>query len=313
MATVYRLHSQGPEVGQIQSRLQATGWYSGPIDNDFGGVTEAAVRGFQQSQGLAVDGEVGPATWASLFSASPAPPTPSLLSQPLAQRCLALTGTFETGAAAPACYSSIAGDFDNQWISFGALQWNLGQGTLQALLLQLDQSHPQTFSDVFGADAQMLRDILNSHDKQQAWALSIQSQGHQVSEPWHGRFVALGQTPEFQHIELRAASSYTAKGEALRATLGLVSQRAAALLFDVAVQNGGIRGADLDVIRSAFAASPDEADRLRIVAQRVADRANSRWKADVLQRKLTIANGQGTVHGRNYQLGEQYGITLDPA
>jgi hypothetical protein len=34
---------------------------------------------------------------------------------------------------------------------------------------------------------------------------------------------------------------------------------------------------------------------------------------DVRTRKLTIANGEGTVHGRHYHLDEQYGIGLKPA
>lgn len=56
---------------------------------------------------------------------------------------------------------------------------------------------------------------------------------------------------------------------------------------------------------------PIEVARLRIIATRVASSANPKWIADVQNRKLTIANGEGTVHGNYYDLEDQYGISLD--
>lgn len=53
-------------VGKIQSRLKALGFYKMAIDSKFGDGTEAAVKAFQKSKGLTVDGVVGPKTWAAL-------------------------------------------------------------------------------------------------------------------------------------------------------------------------------------------------------------------------------------------------------
>ena len=64
---VYRLGSKGPEVERIQMRLKELGHYRGPVDGDFGGGTESAVRTFQKTTGLTVDGVVGPQTWKGLF------------------------------------------------------------------------------------------------------------------------------------------------------------------------------------------------------------------------------------------------------
>ncbi len=65
---VYRIGSKGDEVRKIQERLQASGFYKGPIDGDFGGGTEAAVKRFQKANGLTADGIVGPITWKTLFN-----------------------------------------------------------------------------------------------------------------------------------------------------------------------------------------------------------------------------------------------------
>lgn len=64
---LYQRGSQGPEVAKIQTRLQELGLYAGPIDGDFGGGTESAVKAFQQANNLGVDGRVGPNTSAKLF------------------------------------------------------------------------------------------------------------------------------------------------------------------------------------------------------------------------------------------------------
>ena len=96
----YELHSHGPEVSRIQTALRVLGLYHGPVDGDFGGGTLAAVKAFQRSEGLQVDGVVGPDTWAALLPGS-AIPSPAILEQPLPYRCLALTGSFETRHGSP--------------------------------------------------------------------------------------------------------------------------------------------------------------------------------------------------------------------
>jgi peptidoglycan hydrolase-like protein with peptidoglycan-binding domain len=53
---------RGPEVIELQTLLQAAGYSPGGIDGVFGSLTSRAVRSFQSSQGLVVDGIVGPVT-----------------------------------------------------------------------------------------------------------------------------------------------------------------------------------------------------------------------------------------------------------
>ncbi len=62
-----RVGSNGPEVVDLQNRLNAAGAQPQlQPDGAFGGRTRTAVVTFQQSKGLGADGVVGPMTWAAL-------------------------------------------------------------------------------------------------------------------------------------------------------------------------------------------------------------------------------------------------------
>ncbi len=68
-----QLNDSGDAVAQLQTRLTQLGYYSGPISGTFGPLTQEAVIKFQEAQGLAADGIVGPATASALARAgSPA-------------------------------------------------------------------------------------------------------------------------------------------------------------------------------------------------------------------------------------------------
>ncbi|MGK7891480.1 MAG: peptidoglycan-binding protein [Leptolyngbyaceae cyanobacterium] len=67
----------GATVTTIQRQLQLLGYYDAPIDGDFGSNTEAAVRAFQRSRSLTVDGKVGPQTLSALNAATQASATSS--------------------------------------------------------------------------------------------------------------------------------------------------------------------------------------------------------------------------------------------
>src|ERR1039458_3357356 len=119
------------------------------------------------------------------------------------QRCLALTGAFETSTAVPDCYCGLTGNSDSQGISFGVLQWTLGQGTLQPMLGEMLAAHAEVAANIFHDNLQALTAMLASdRDRQLAWAGSSQDPiRFTVFEPWKGLFKALGRTPEYQAIQ----------------------------------------------------------------------------------------------------------------
>jgi hypothetical protein len=316
---IFRVGSTGPEVSRIQQRLQELGLYRGPIDGIFGGGTESSVVAYQKSAGLPADGKVGDQTWAALF-ASPGSgaSAPAIATRPLAYRCLAFTGSIETGAPPPDCFAALTGDFDGQGISFGAIQFALGAGSLGEFLRELDRRVPTLLDDVFHQNAATLRAILRSPtDRQLAWASSIQHlPRHQLDEPWQGMFKALGRRPECQDLQVEFAGRRFDQAKALCQDYGLWSERAVALMFDIKVQNGSISGEVKALILQDFAGlgnldrQTSEVEKMRAVARRRAAVCNPRWVEDVLNRKMTIANGQGAIHGRNYSLDADYGIRL---
>lgn len=64
---ILRLGTRGPAVFWLQTRLQATGFFRGPVDGIFGEATEIAVKAAQEKFRLTPDGVVGPATWRVLL------------------------------------------------------------------------------------------------------------------------------------------------------------------------------------------------------------------------------------------------------
>lgn len=51
---------------EIQQALKNANFYTGDIDGKIGPMTRKAIRDFQRSKGLVVDGKVGPKTWGEL-------------------------------------------------------------------------------------------------------------------------------------------------------------------------------------------------------------------------------------------------------
>lgn len=316
-AAVYRSGSRGGEVRKIQEQLAGLGFYRSPVDGDFGGGTLSAVKAFQRAKGLGVDGEVGPNAWRTLFEEEI--PEPEILGKPLNERCLALTGTFESNKSHPEYFANLSGDFDGQGISFGVLQWNFGQNSLQRLLGEMIANHPELMRDTFQNHYETLTEALDA-DKEELmeFARSIQHPvRHYVHQPWRGMFKALGRSAECQALQVKYADGLFQNALELCEEYGLRSERAAALMFDIKVQNGSIRRVTKAQILAAFDDLPGnlarearEVEQMRIVANRRAEASNPRWVEDVRARKICCANGEGAVHGVPFDLAAQFGIRL---
>jgi hypothetical protein len=213
---------------------------------------------------------------------------------PLPGRCLALTGSFETGKLPPGCFCALTGDFDGQGLSFGALQWNIGQGSLQPLFQQMLEKHPALHSFVSGALSEQL-----------AFSRSIQT-ANRIHEPWRTLLIELGRTPECWAAQTNLVAKAYQSALRLCSRFQLTSERAVALMFDVVTQNGSINSKVL------IDHTADEGAKLIALADHVAAAANPKYRSDVQARKLLIAHGQGIVHGIHYDLAQTFNLTLNP-
>lgn len=67
-APLLTVGSQGQAVKDVQAFLREQGLYNYAPDGIYGSQTQAAVRQFQQSQNLSVDGIIGPQTWGAMLN-----------------------------------------------------------------------------------------------------------------------------------------------------------------------------------------------------------------------------------------------------
>lgn len=306
----------GDSVKTVQEFLGGLRLYTGPMDSIFGGGLESAVKNYQKREGISPTGVVDGTTWARMFPGQAAPVS-SLASAPLLNRCLALTGTFETSRYPPESFLGLSGDSDQMGISFGVCQWNIGQGTLQPLLAQMFEQHADVSQSIFHEHFDTVKALgTASLVDQLAFSRSIQVRD-QVMEPWKGMLLTLGRTSEFQAVQADHASRIYDQALNLCSTYGLFSERAVALMFDIVTQNGSIDPIVKALILADFKQVPNDAEsevaKMRIVANRRAEASKKQFVDDVRTRKLTIANGIGSVHGLVYDLEDMYCITLGKA
>lgn len=66
---ILKMSSRGQDVRELQEMLNSLGFDAGEADGIFGADTDRAVKAFQQSVSIDVDGVVGIATWKALYAA----------------------------------------------------------------------------------------------------------------------------------------------------------------------------------------------------------------------------------------------------
>lgn len=117
------------QVRELQQQLTARGYSPGAADGIFGNRTDAAVRAFQQANGLAVDGIVGPRTMAALQGTrTPPQPFPAPAAKPAPMPIGTTGGNFLTGFM-----DNVSSNVNSAVNAIGSMKDQAVQATVQAM------------------------------------------------------------------------------------------------------------------------------------------------------------------------------------
>lgn len=282
----------GDIVRSAQTALNTAGFNTQGVDGIYGGNMAAAVSAFQTANSIAPSGTVDDGTWTSLMNV----PVP-----PVAQRSLQLTASFENHG-----YTLAMGNFDGAMLTWGIIGFTMASGGVQEIVLQVNATNPASVINAFGDEAPTLLSIMQDTQANQLnWANSVTLPDGSLAQPWRDMFAAFGSDPVVQAAQLdRVNTGYTGPAIQTAKSYGLVSELGLALCFDIHVQNGGINSRAAAQIKAGQTAGMAESDLMMLIAKSVAAAARAAYSADVLSRKMTIATGAGTVHGKQYVLDD---------
>ena len=198
-------------------------------------------------------------------------------------------------------FEALAGNFDQQGMSFGIIQWNFGQGTLGPVLKDMRDSDSAAFDACFDESMNLhtLTNSLNSGDltAQFNWSTGVQSSNQ---AGWKQAFKNIGQVERFKTIQLKHAAKYhdnvltciSLMREIAPQHMTSVELRTYVALYDLCVQQNNLTKAKQDIIAGYPTSNvTNQHEPLIYVCKKRAERAASAWVADCLSRRMGIILG----------------------
>ena len=222
---------------------------------------------------------------------------PPILPERALDLAIAVTAGFETSGDP---YLQVTGNFDGAGLSFGPLQVNFKTGTLQELFRRFQARDENRLRACFGPLWTEWQQVLRmpSRTQQVAWAdaLSRSARKADFDPRWKAALQAVGSEPAFRTEMLRYA--YDTYGRKLIVALswlrGLVpvrisNVRCLAALYDLCVQQGSLDKAHDAIRRRVQSEQPlDEFQLTRIAVEERGRKADPRWRADSISRRMCI-------------------------
>jgi hypothetical protein len=234
-------------------------------------------------------------------------------------------------------FMAVSGDFDGMGISCGALQWNIGMGSLQPMVVAAGKPVVVAAMPVNGG---RMWEACSSPIKQGLKIVRGWQTGSKLRAGIKAELAALMGTPEMRaeqqkKIDIKAEVALSIARDWCMARDGTEpTKRCFLWFFDLVTQNGGMKGiTPADVAAFITANSPDRVDdlicdflagktgtsghvkdaqknavlwrnqaagevlELLCMSYLRAGLSNPKWKHVVLNRKGTIAMGRGWVNG----------------
>jgi hypothetical protein len=237
----------------------------------------------------------------------------------LFEKCLSITGAFE-GAS----FGGAVGNFDGAGISAFILQWNLGQRTLQPLIADMYSGNPKLFESIAKDKSSLIVKTMLSVERDDYQAFVDEVTTGKDYEPvqnstkyfrgktsikmeWKKIFFNLGNA--FKDRQVIAAQKYFDAAIESAKQFGLKTERSLAFMFDQCVQRGRASIADELKEYKNQELFADERDVLKFILRNDLPDFSERWRIDVESRRMTIINGNGIVHGKNYDLDKDFGLS----
>jgi hypothetical protein len=288
----------GEIVRQIQQTLITLGFGLPKVDGVFGEATSSALRQFQTARSLPVTGLLDETTWQPLTNRAV---------PPAGDRSLQLTAAFEGHG-----FELAVGNFDGAFLTWGIIGFTLKSKEVQSIVSAVNNINPELIKQAFGAQADELLQLMEaSVDFQKQWADAHTVKSSALAEPWRSTFATFGSFPEVQQEQLKhVRENYLTPAIKTAKKLGLTSELGLALCFDIQVQNGGIKPTPLKSLIRQSQAGTTEPELRELIANAAADSARQKYQQDVRTRKMTIATGEGKVHGHLYVLNN-WGLSGD--
>lgn len=332
MAAVFARGIRGDLVEQLQTALTkiqvpVEGGGEEPalvtIDGDFGRSNQIAIQRVQAKLLRPITGVVDPALWKEITKTE----WPGQF-----ERNLSLVAAFEGHG-----YTKVAGNWDKAGITWGVIGFILitrGRvkkktvlqfGPLRELLKEAFEKHEATMVAAFGyGQAKVLKLMLDATpDELYRFAIQISDgkKSFALRPEWQKAFAELGNDPAIRELQ-RAFAKRLYYDPALKDAeefgneFDMESERTDQLFFDIQVNNGGLgrkqeKSKAKAALKALLAANPKATliEKLNAITQVLAT-SRPKFAKDINERKGTISNGFGRVHGKDYRL-EGWGIELD--
>ncbi len=245
---------------------------------------------------------------------------------------LNITGSFEGNES----WINISNNSDKQGMSLGLLSQNFGSGTLQPLLVKMQENYPSLMARIFSQAHltslyAMLADwktqtpsiIPNSHARislldmvpmadpdatSVLWAAQNLYSGSAFITQWKSEFQAMAALPQYINLQFTDALSMHSAAKAYSVRTGIAELRAYLMMFDIVDQNGYIPDGDFADYATYLQVNPHASDTTKLaelVNLRIRH-VNPVYARDVKSRKMAIVNGQGLVHSAQRNLETEF-------
>jgi hypothetical protein len=221
------------------------------------------------------------------------------------ERALALIAELE-GTSYGDCNAT---DIDGAGLTMGICGFTTKHGEVQALVETFLHEVPEAWTWAPPSLQLALRELMDESAPTEAWEGVLLDAQRRPRHATRSTIAAWGTHPRMRELQHALAfERYWQPAAATARRLGVDTSQGRALLFDIAVQNGGWRAGHekrLAQLTTAAHGPEDPHTRLRAIALAVADEAQAPWRSDVLSRKMLFARGAGMVHGTFFSLAAQ--------